>query len=62
LAGLWCSALTHWHVSYNDTYSAISPFMSYHQYLVFRSLYTSWYFRDELNRLIHELLKGLALE
>jgi hypothetical protein len=38
-AGLWCSALTCWHVSHNDTYSMISRFMPYHQYLVFGSLY-----------------------
>jgi hypothetical protein len=30
LAGLWCSALTQRHVSHNDTYSAISWFLSYH--------------------------------
>jgi hypothetical protein len=37
--GLWCSALTLWHVSYNDTYFVISLSMPYHQYLVFRSWY-----------------------
>jgi hypothetical protein len=30
--------LTRWHVSHNDTYSTISCFMPYHQYLVFRTL------------------------
>jgi hypothetical protein len=38
LTGLWCSTLIRWHISHNDTYSAISRFMPYHQYLVFRSL------------------------
>jgi hypothetical protein len=38
-AGLWCSILTRWHVSHNDTYFVISRFMPYHQYLVFKSLY-----------------------
>jgi hypothetical protein len=37
--GLWCSSLTRWHVSHNDTYSAISRFIPYHQYIVYRSLY-----------------------
>jgi hypothetical protein len=61
LVGLWCSSLTRWHVSHNDTYSAISLFMSYHQYLVLDP-YTSWYCRDELNTLSHELPEELAPE
>jgi hypothetical protein len=39
LAGLWCSAMTLWHVSHNNTYSAISHFIPCHQYLVFRCWY-----------------------
>jgi hypothetical protein len=39
-ASLWCSGLTCQHVSHNYMYSAISRFMPYHQYLVFRSLYS----------------------
>jgi hypothetical protein len=36
---LWCSALTLWQVSHKDTYSMMSRFIPYHQYLVFKSLY-----------------------
>jgi hypothetical protein len=38
-AGLWCSAFTLWQVSHNDTYSAMSHFIPYQQYQVFKSLY-----------------------
>jgi hypothetical protein len=60
--GLCCSALTHWHVSHNDTYSAISRFMPYHQYLVFRSLYIlvllGWieYAKSCVSRIISSLI------
>jgi hypothetical protein len=37
--GLWYSAFTLWQVSHNDTYSAMSHFIPYHQYQVFKSLY-----------------------
>jgi hypothetical protein len=38
-AGLWCSAFTLWQVSHNNTYSAMSHFIPYHQYWIFKSLY-----------------------
>jgi hypothetical protein len=38
-AVLWCSAFTLWQVSQRDMCSAISLFIPYHQYQVFKSLY-----------------------
>src|SRR3954467_12920504 len=38
-AGFWCSAFTRLHTSHRATCLAISPFMLFHQNLLFKSIY-----------------------